>query len=160
MLPIRKQGNGTNIQPKGWCIEKLHALLHICRNILLYGNQEVMSAQGAEHCHIEFMKNVAKLTNNKDVFKNIITFWSRTMATHSVQENLVDLINSREVNEEDDLERVMLKDFKKYSGTESEDVKNTTSLPCELGIRYPILELAKKRHLVQMTIKVYPKNIV
>ena len=40
-------------------------------------NSDNTSCQGAEHAHIELIKSVAHLTNNKDVFLCILQFHTR-----------------------------------------------------------------------------------
>ena len=43
-----------------WKFEKAHSVLHKVREILLYGWPENFSMQGPEHCHIPFLKKVAR----------------------------------------------------------------------------------------------------
>ena len=62
---------------KGWNFEKAHSILHKVREIVLWGNTDNTSCQGAEHAHIELIKSVAHLTNNKDIFLCILRFHTR-----------------------------------------------------------------------------------
>ena len=59
---------------KGWNFEKAHSILHKVREIVMWGWAENTSCQGPEHAHIELIKSVAHLTNNKDVFLCILRF--------------------------------------------------------------------------------------
>ena len=53
---------------QGWNFEKAHSILHKVREIVLWGWSENTSCQDPEHAHIDIIKSVAHLTNNKDVF--------------------------------------------------------------------------------------------
>ena len=64
-------------EESGWNFEKAHSILHKVREIVLWGNSDNTSCQGAEHAHIELIKSVAHLTNNKDVFLCILRFHTR-----------------------------------------------------------------------------------
>jgi hypothetical protein len=61
----------------GWNFEKAHSILHKVREIVMWGWAENTSCQGPEHAHIELIKSVAHLTNNKDVFLCILRFHCR-----------------------------------------------------------------------------------
>ena len=43
----------------------------------MFGWTENFSAQGPEHCHIDFCNKVAKCTNNKDVFLTLLKYHVR-----------------------------------------------------------------------------------
>ena len=64
-------------EESGWNFEKAHSILHKVREIVMWGNSDNTSCQGAEHAHIELIKSVAHLTNNKDVFLCILRFHTR-----------------------------------------------------------------------------------
>ena len=64
-------------EASGWNFEKAHSILHKVREIVMWGNTDNKSCQGAEHAHIELIKSVARLTNNKDVFLCILRFHTR-----------------------------------------------------------------------------------
>ena len=65
-------------EASAWNFEKAHSILHKVREIIvLWGNTDNTSCQGAEHAHIELIKSVAHLTNNKDVFLCILRFHTR-----------------------------------------------------------------------------------
>ncbi len=56
---------------KGWNFEKAHSILHKVREIVkfvMWGWSENTSCQGPEHVHIDIIKSVAHLTNNKFAF--------------------------------------------------------------------------------------------
>ena len=57
---------------QGWNFEKAHSILHKVREIVMWGWSENTSCQGPEHVHIDIIKSVAHLTNNKDVFLCIL----------------------------------------------------------------------------------------
>ena len=62
-------------EASSWNFEKEHSILHNVSEIVpLWGNSDNTSCQGAEHAHIELIKSVAHLTNNKDVFLCILRF--------------------------------------------------------------------------------------
>ena len=46
-------------EESGWNFEKAHSILHKVRKIVLWGNSDNTSCQGAEHAHIELIKSVA-----------------------------------------------------------------------------------------------------
>ena len=64
-------------EASGWNFEKAHSILHKVSEIVLWGNSDNTSCQGAEHANIELIKSVAHLTNNKDVFLCILRFHTR-----------------------------------------------------------------------------------
>ncbi len=51
---------------KGWNFKKAHSILDKVREFGMWGWAENTSCQGPEHAHIELIKSVAHLTNNKD----------------------------------------------------------------------------------------------
>ena len=64
-------------EASGWNFEKAHSILHKVREIVLWGNSDNTSCQGAEHAHIELIKSVAHLTNNGVAFLCILRFHTR-----------------------------------------------------------------------------------
>jgi hypothetical protein len=81
-----------------------------------------------QHAHIENIKIVANLTNNKDVFLCIIRFHALTGYLQTY-ETLLKEINAHPASDEADqyaVESVALADRK-------------LNVPCESGIRYPKL---------------------
>jgi hypothetical protein len=59
---------------QGWNFEKAHSILHKVLEIVMWGWSELTSCQGPEHAHIDLIKSVAHLTNNKDVFRDFHGF--------------------------------------------------------------------------------------
>ena len=72
-------------QFKGWCLEKAHSLFHIIRDLLWYGFLEVTSAQGPEHCHIELVKKIGHLHNNKQILLCLMRFHARDIQVKYLQ---------------------------------------------------------------------------
>ena len=68
---------------KGWCFEKAHSILHKVREIIMWGWSENTSCQGPAHAHIDLIKNVAHLTNNKDVFLCILRYHCRRLCSNT-----------------------------------------------------------------------------
>lgn len=79
---------------KGWNFEKAHSILHKVREIVMWGWAENTSCQGPEHAHIELIKSVAHLTNNKDVFLCILRFHCRCGLVQQYQQMLADLLEA------------------------------------------------------------------
>ena len=59
--------------------ETAHSIpsLHKVREIVMWGWSENTSCQGPEHAHIDIIKSMAHLTNNKDVFLCILRYHCR-----------------------------------------------------------------------------------
>jgi hypothetical protein len=146
VLPERKGTKDEDGYFKGWCFEKAHSILHTPRNLLLYGYLEITSAQGPEHCHIEMVKKLGQLTNNRDVFENLIKWHARVTYVRNIQRRL-------EMYTQQSQETTST--FSAWEEYISENDKQDIALPCELGIRYPILQLATKRSSVKMQVKVF-----
>ncbi len=58
----------------GWNFEKAHSIQHKVREIVMWSWSENTSCQGPEHAHIDIIKSMAHLTNNKDVFLCILRY--------------------------------------------------------------------------------------
>jgi hypothetical protein len=78
---------------KGWCFEKAHSILHKVREIIMWGWSENTSCQGPEHAHIDLIKNVAHLTNNKDVFLCILRYHCRRGFVQQYEQMLEDMLD-------------------------------------------------------------------
>ena len=141
---------------KGWCFEKAHAVLHIPRNLLLFGYLEVTSAQGPEHAHIELMKNIGDLTNNKDVFWCLMKFHAREMFVRDVHRQIQSIVSSESDNVR--FQAQATESWETYFENEIKTKKRNENLPCELGIRYPILYAAQNRSKLHISIKVQKSN--
>ncbi len=79
---------------EGWNFEKSHSILHKVREIVMWGWAENTSCQGPEHAHIELIKSVAHLTNNKDIFLCILRFHCRCGLIHQYQQILADQLEA------------------------------------------------------------------
>ena len=129
----------------GWKFEKAHSILHKVRELILFGWSENFSTQGPEHCHIDFVKKIAHCTNNKEVFLTIIRHHVREGHLQYLQKLRADLL----AEEEDDLED-------RSDVAERIDARNAKndSLPCELGLRYPLLQSIMSGHRNHQTLQV------
>jgi len=74
----------------GWNFEKAHSILHKVREIVMWGWSENTSCQGPEHAHIDLIKTVAHLTNNKDVFLCILRYHCRRGLVQQYEQMLED----------------------------------------------------------------------
>jgi hypothetical protein len=83
---------------KGWNFEKAHSILHKVREIIMWGWSENTSCQGPEHAHIDLIKSVAHLTNNKDVFLCILRYHCRGGLVQQDEQMLEDMLD---VNDND-----------------------------------------------------------
>ena len=92
----------------------------------MFGWTENFSTQGPEHCHIEFCKNLAGCTNNKDIFLTIMRWHVRAAHLQFLQALESDLAD------DDDNDGLSV-------SAELESAKND-GISCELGIRYPTLQ--------------------
>ncbi len=128
----------------GWKFEKAHSILHKVRELILFGWSENFSTQGPEHCHIDFVKKIAHCTNNKEVFLTIIRHHVREGHLQNLAKLRADLyaMDHDETDEAFD------------SRMEAKSAAND-SIPCELGLRYPLLQsiMAGKRN--HQTIQVF-----
>jgi hypothetical protein len=148
VLPERKGTKDGDGVFKGWCFEKAHSILHTPRNLLMYGYLEVTSAQGPEHCHIDMVKKIGHLTNNKEIFQNLLKWHSRSTYVRNIQRRLeISTYHGRNLNS-------VFAAWREYSCSRTELEHQDIALPCELGIRYPILQLAKHHSSVKIQIKV------
>jgi hypothetical protein len=109
------------------------------REIILYGWSENFSTQGPEHCHIEFCKNLAGCTNNKDIFLTILRWHVRAAHLQYLRNLEVDLA---------DADNGCTDELSTTLGLEAD--KND-GISCELGIQYLTLQVIvsgrKKNHL-------------
>ena len=73
--------------------EKAHSILHKVSEIVLWGWSENTSCQGPDHAHIDIIKNVAHLINNKDVFLCILWYHCRRGFVQQYKQMLEDMID-------------------------------------------------------------------
>jgi hypothetical protein len=152
VFPERTGTRDSSGEFKGWCFEKAHALLHVSQYLLLYGFMEVTSAQGPEHCHIDFVKKIGHLTNNKQVFISLMRKHARDMHIHQITRQLEGMTREMEA-----LEKFspMLSVWNEFCLSQNMKDIGKIVTPCELGMRYPMLQLMKRRDLVKTTAKVH-----
>jgi hypothetical protein len=134
-MPERTGTTDRDSNFNGWKLEKAHSMTHTARNIAWYGNSDVTSAQGPERCHIELMKKIAHLTNNKDIFLCMMRVHARNSHVRYLQRSL-DIVDSNG----------LAIDFHLSS--------DKCMYPCELAIRYPILQAALARGKLHLKSKV------
>ena len=104
----------------------------------MFGWSENFSTQGPEHCHIEFCKNLAECTNNKDIFLTLLRWHVRAAHLQYLLNLEVDMADA---GDDDDPGLSLI--------TELEADKND-GISCELGIRYPTLQsimAGRRNHL-------------
>jgi hypothetical protein len=139
-------------QSTGWKFEKAHSILHKAREIILFGWTEnfntqvrklhcndyisyivydiiyVVCVKGPEHCHIDFLKNLAQCQNNKEVYLCIMRCHMREGHLQYLRQLESDLL------ERDD----------DGSGAQGNPAliasRKNEAISCELGIRYPTLQ--------------------
>ena len=130
----------------GWNTEKIHSLLHNGRNIMWYGCADVTSAQGPERCHKDLIKKIGHLHDNKSVFLSLMRFHARVAQVHFLKQSI----------ELSDVDGILNHDL--VTRSDSERVDKNISIPCELGIRYPVLQAAMDRSQVVIQAKVHGKR--
>jgi len=141
-------------QESGWKIEKAHSILHKAREIIMFGWSENFSTQvyimlynsniacyitcyipimtvrhfqGPEHCHIDFIKNLAHCTNNKDVFLTILRCHVRAGHIQYLRNLQADLEDADGEGDDDIDINPLIAD-------------RDDGISCELGVRYPMLQ--------------------
>jgi hypothetical protein len=126
-LPDRVGGS------KGWNFEKAHSILHKVREIVMWGWSENTSCQGPEHAHIDLIKSVAHLTNNKEVFLCILRYHCRRGLVQQYEQMLEDMLDANNCDS-----RPVELDQTKIEQALNGD--RNFSISCELGVRYPTLK--------------------
>ena len=110
MLQVFPNRDGT---ARGWKLGKFHAVVHTVLTIVMFGWTENTSGQWGERAHVDLMKSMARLTNNKDIFQQFLSWHERS--SH--------------------IQRLFQAQFH-----EVVDRKERVSIsPCELAIGYPLL---------------------
>jgi len=115
----------------GWNFEKAHSILHKVREIVMWGWSENTSCQGPEHAHIDIIKNVAHLTNNKDVFLCILRYHCRRALLQQYEQMLEDMV------EEGEAGTLQLNKAQLEKATAALSGDRNFSVSCEIGVRYP-----------------------
>jgi hypothetical protein len=70
MVQVFPNRDGT---ARGWKLGKFHAVVHTVLTIVMFGWTENTSGQWGERAHVDLMKSVARLTNNKDTFQQFLS---------------------------------------------------------------------------------------
>ena len=138
---------------KGWNFEKAHSILHKVREIVMWGWSENTSCQGPEHAHIDIIKSVAHLTNNKDVFLCILRYHCRRGLLQQYEQMLEDMVGPGEA-------RAIQLDRTRMEQALTGDRK--FSISCESGVRYPSHRAMMNRtdlHL-RCSVRVYLYDLV
>ena len=128
---------------QGWNFEKAHSILHKVREIVMWGWSENTSCQGPEHAHIDLIKSVAHLTNNKDVFLCILRYHCRRGLVQQYEQMLEDLLDGNEDAAGESVSRPVAFDHVKMQQALSSD--RNFSISCELEVRYPVLKALLNR---------------
>ena len=132
----------------GWRFEKAHSILHKVREIVIWGWSENTSCQGPEHAHIDIIKTVAHLTNNKDVFLCILRYHCRRGFIQQYEQMLEDMVEDGDTSGPQTIEL----DHDKIAAVLNED--RNFSISCELGLRYPTLKAMINRADLNLRISV------
>ena len=98
----------------------------------MWGWSENTSCQGLEHAHIDLIKSVAHLTNNKDVFLCILRYHCCCGLVQQYGRMLEDMIDDSSAGS-----RPMEMDQEKMEKALTSD--RNFSISCELGVCYPTL---------------------
>ncbi len=139
---------------EGWCFEKAHSILHKVREIIMWGWCENTSCQGPEHAHIDLIKNVAHLTNNKDVFLCILRYHCRRGFVQQYEQMLEDMLDQGDSQPAgaSQVSRKIDLDHEKIASVLNGD--RNFSVACELGVRYPTLRAMLNRGDLNLRIAV------
>ena len=132
---------------KAWNFKKAHSILHKVREIVMWGWSENTSCQGPEHAHIDLIKSVAHLTNNKDVFLCILRYHCRRGLAQQYDQMLEDMLDGNDC-ESRPLELDQAKIEQALNGDRN------FSISCELGVRYPTLMAMLNREDLHLRISV------
>jgi hypothetical protein len=110
--------------------EKAHSILHKVREIVMWGWSENTSCQGSEHAHIDIIKSMTHLTNNKDVFLCILRYYCRSGLLQQYKQLLEDMVGPGEASQ-------LQWDRSRMEKALTDD--RNFSISCELGACYPSL---------------------
>ena len=114
----------------------------------MWGWSENTSCQGPEHAHIDIIKTVAHLTNNKDVFLCILRYHCRRGFIQQYEQMLEDMVEDGDTSGPQTIEL----DHDKIAAVLNED--RNFSISCELGLRYPTLKAMINRADLNLRISV------
>jgi hypothetical protein len=114
----------------------------------MWGWSENTSCQGPEHAHIDIIKTIAHLTNNKDVFLCILRYHCRRGFIQQYEQMLEDMVEDGDTSGPQTIEL----DHDKIAAVLNED--RNFSISCELGLRYPTLKAMINRADLNLRISV------
>ncbi len=135
---------------QGWNFEKAHSILHKVREIVMWGWSENTSCQGPEQAHIDIIKSVAHLTNNKDVFLCILRYHCRRGLLQQYEQLLEDLIGPGEA-------RTIQMDKTQMEKALTGD--RNFSISCKSGVLYPSLLATMNREDLHLRVSVRNREI-
>ena len=135
-------------EASGWNFEKAHSILHKVREIVLWGNSDNTSCQGAEHAHIELIKSVAHLTNNNDVFLCILRSHTRVGFLRHY-ERLLSEVDGFPCEPADE-----------YAADTQILCDRNFNVACETGIRYPTMPAMLNRDAMHLRFSVRRISLV
>ncbi len=121
--------------------------MHKVREIVMWGWSEKTPYQSLEHAHIDLIKSVAHLTNNKDVFLCILRYHCRSGLVQQYEQMLEDMIDDTTSGS-----RPIDMDQAKIEQALSGD--RNLSISCELGVRFPTLKAMLNREDLHLRIVV------
>jgi hypothetical protein len=97
--------------------------------MIMFGWTENFSTQGPEHCQIDFCKNLADCTNNKDISLTLLRWHVRAAHLQDLHSLEVDMADAGDQDDDPGLSVV--------TGQEAD---RNDGISCELGICYPTLQ--------------------
>ena len=112
-------------EESGWKFGKFHAVEHSVVTIIFWGWIETTSCQSGERGHKELLKCLAGIHNNRQVFRQFLSYWERAEQLSRAQNDF----------EEDEINQVC-----------EEETREEAMHSCELGVRCPLFFMAANRH--------------
>ena len=106
---------------------------------------ENTSCQGPEHAHIDIIKSVVHLTNNKDVFLCILCYHCRRGLLQQYEQLLEDMVGQGEA-------RAIQLDRTRMEKALTGD--RIFSISCELGVHYPSLQAMMNQEDLHLRVSV------
>ena len=91
---------------------------------------ENTSCQGPEHVHIDLIKSIAHLTNNKDIFLCILRYHCRRGLVQQYEQMLEDMLD----NNEGDARKLAIDQDKMQQALTGDRKFRNFSIACELGV--------------------------
>ena len=140
-----------------WDFEKAHSIMHVCREIIMFGFRENTTAQGPESAHIANVKKIARQTNNKQVFLTLMKHHAKESMLQNMQERMIELRMAGLPGDEAlpqtaaggaDAAALLDSAMQDAADRAERHSSRNESLACELGWRYPhLMALMTRRGL-------------